>query len=85
MFFGIRDGKKLGSGIRDKHPGSATLPETMPVALSLLYFLKGFFLVLSCPRAPGFANKLHMRQNILLVQPSDSEVVAVVESPIELT
>jgi hypothetical protein len=33
MFFGIRDpgseirdGKKPGSGIRDKHPGSATLP-----------------------------------------------------------
>jgi hypothetical protein len=33
MFFGIRDprsgirdGKKSGSGIRDKHPGSATLP-----------------------------------------------------------
>jgi hypothetical protein len=32
MFFGIRDprsgirdGKKTGSGIRDKHPGSATL------------------------------------------------------------
>ncbi len=25
MFFGIRDGKKPGSGIRDKHPGSATL------------------------------------------------------------
>jgi hypothetical protein len=25
MFFGIRDGKKSGSGIRDKHPGSATL------------------------------------------------------------
>jgi hypothetical protein len=27
MFFGIRDGKKSGSGIRDKHPGSETLPD----------------------------------------------------------
>ncbi len=26
MLFGIRDGKKSGSGIRDKHSGSATLP-----------------------------------------------------------
>jgi hypothetical protein len=25
---GIRDGKKSGSGIRDKHPGSATLLES---------------------------------------------------------
>jgi hypothetical protein len=24
---GIRDGKKFGSGIRDKHPGSATLAQ----------------------------------------------------------
>ncbi len=29
MFFGIRDGKKSGSGIRDKHPGSATLKITV--------------------------------------------------------
>jgi hypothetical protein len=25
---GIRDGQKSGSGIRDKHPGSATLKKT---------------------------------------------------------
>jgi hypothetical protein len=31
MFFGIRDGKKSGSGIRDKHPGSATL--VLPISL----------------------------------------------------
>jgi hypothetical protein len=30
MFFGIRDGKKSGSGIRDKHPGSATLLKKFP-------------------------------------------------------
>ena len=27
----IRDGQKVGSGIRDKHPGSVTLPKNMRI------------------------------------------------------
>jgi hypothetical protein len=35
---GIRDGKKPGSGIRDKHPGSATLVFNQKYVLKILNF-----------------------------------------------
>jgi hypothetical protein len=40
MFFGIRDGKKSKSGIRDKHPGSATLILYIKIAVISIYKIK---------------------------------------------
>jgi hypothetical protein len=36
---GIRDGQKSGSGIRDKHPGSATLGTTTSILQYKLQYL----------------------------------------------
>jgi hypothetical protein len=65
----IRDGKKSGSGIQDKHPGSATLDEGVQYELytaalttfSLLMFSFpfGVFLMSSC-WLPGLVVPLHL-------------------------